>query len=284
MWDNFVTKSRVMLRIILLLLALIIIALSLGNWYFEQYYKKDVRLNLSRVSKLQDELLTENDIQHLPPPVQQYLRYAGVLNKPKVHSVKIVFEGQMRGRDKDWFPFVSEQYNFFDVPTRLFFMKGKMFGINVPGYHAYKNGDASMQIKLFGWFPVVNIKGGDLNKTETVTLFNDMCLLAPATLIDKKIQWEVIDSSAAKAIYTNNGITISATLFFDELGRLSNFVSDDRVSIDDGKTYRFSTPVHEYKPLNGFNVIARGDAVWHYPEGEFTYGHFVLKDIVYNPK
>ncbi|MBK8706528.1 MAG: hypothetical protein IPN33_25145 [Saprospiraceae bacterium] len=181
-----------MLRIILLLLALIIIALSLRNWYFEQYYKKDVRLNLSRVSKLQDELLTENDIQHLPPPVQQYLRYAGVLNKPQVHSVKIVFEGQMRGRDKDWFPFVSEQYNFFDVPTRLFFMKGKMFGINVPGYHAYKNGDASMQIKLFGWFPVVNIKGGDLNKTETVTLFNDMCLLAPATLIDKKFSGRLL--------------------------------------------------------------------------------------------
>ncbi|MBL7792709.1 MAG: hypothetical protein JNK77_10325 [Saprospiraceae bacterium] len=273
-----------MLRIILLLLALIIIVLSLGNWYFEQYYKKDVRLNLSRVSKLQDELLTENDIRRLPPPVQQYLRYAGVLNKPKVHSVKIVFQGRMRGRDKDWFPFVSEQYNFFDVPTRLFFMKGKMFGLNVPGYHAFHNGEASMQIKLFGWFPIVNIKGGVLNKTETVTFFNEMCLLAPATLIDKKIQWELIDSSSAKAIYTNNGITISATLYFDELGRLANFVSDDRSSIDDGKTYRFSTPVHAYKNLHGYNVIARGDGVWHYPEGEFTYGNFILKEVIYNPK
>jgi len=273
-----------MLRIILLLLALIIIVLSLGNWYFEQSYKKEVRLNLSRVSKLQDELLNESDIQHLPPPVQEYLRYTGVVGKPKVRSVKIVFEGRMRGRKQGWFPFVSEQYNFFDVPTRLFFMKGKMFGINVPGYHAYHNGEASMQIKLFGWIPVVNIKGGALNKTETVTLFNDMCLLAPATLIDKKIEWELIDSSSAKAIYTNNGITISATLYFDELGRLANFVSDDRSSIDDGKTYRFSTPVHAYKNLHGYNVIARGDGVWHYPEGEFTYGNFILKEVIYNPK
>jgi hypothetical protein len=273
-----------MLRLFLLLLGLIVAFLALGNLLFELAYKKEVKANLLRSSALPEKLLTESDIQHLPPPAQQYLRYAGVLNKPKVHSVKIVFEGQMRSRDKDWFPFVSEQYNFFDVPTRLFFMKGKMFGINVPGYHAYKNGDASMQIKLFGWFPVVNIKGGGLNKTETVTLFNDMCLLAPATLIDKRIQWELIDSYSAKAIYTNNGITISATLFFDELGRLVNFVSDDRGSIDDGKTYRFSTPVHAYKNFNGFNVIARGDGVWHYPEGEFTYGKFILKEISYNPK
>lgn len=272
-----------MIRYIFFLILAIIIVLSIGNFIFKSTFINDVKERLKRTAGLKDEILTEKDLQHLPPPVQQYLRYAGVVGKPKVHSVKLVFEGRMRGRKQDWFPFVSEQYNFFDVPTRLFFMKGKMFGINVPGYHAYKNGDASMQIKLFGWIPVVNLHGGNLNKAETVTLFNDMCLLAPATLIDNRIKWEPIDASSAKAFYTVNDITISAVLYFNEQGQLVNFVSDDRISVDDGKNYRFSTPVIEYQNFNGQHMISRGDAVWHYPEGDFTYGEFLLKEVVFNP-
>lgn len=73
-------------------------------------------------------------------------------------------------------------------------MKAKMFGITVPGYHCYQNASASMQIKLLGLFNMVNIKGKIINKAETVTLFNDMCLMAPAALIDKRIEWFAIDS------------------------------------------------------------------------------------------
>jgi hypothetical protein len=193
--------------------------LSFGRWQFENSYKKDVAAGLQRTRALQENVLvTDSDIQALPVLVQNYLKYVGVLNKPKVKNVKIVFDGAMRDKGKDWFSFTSEQHNFFDIPTRLFFMKGRMFGITVPGYHAYKNGSASMQIKLFGLFPIINAKENVLNKAETVTLFNDMCLLAPATLIDKRIRWESIDTSSVKAKFTVNGITISAILYFNEKG------------------------------------------------------------------
>jgi hypothetical protein len=48
------------------------------------------------------------------------------------------------------------------------------------------------------------------------------------------------------------------------------------------KSYPFSTPVHAYKNINGLNLMSEADAVWHYPDGEFTYGRFRLKDIKYN--
>ncbi len=262
-------------------IVLLAAVLAFGAWRFESSYKKDVQEALARSQSAENALIAESDIQHLPDPVQQYLRYAGVLNKPKVRSMKITFAGQMRDRGKDYFPFQSEQYNFFDVPTRLFFMKAKMFGVTVPGYHAYKNGVATMQIKLFGLFPIIDNKGDVMNKAETVTVFNDMCLMAPATLIDKSIRWEAIDSSSAKAVFTCNSISISATLYFNEAGQLTNFVSDDRYAID-MKQYRFSTPVRDYKNFNGYNVMSYGETIWHYPEGEFVYGKFDLKNIEYN--
>jgi hypothetical protein len=60
---------------------------------------------------LKSEVISEKDLELLPMPVQRYLRYTGVVNKPKVTSVRILFEGEMQSKDKDWFPFTTEQYN-----------------------------------------------------------------------------------------------------------------------------------------------------------------------------
>jgi hypothetical protein len=266
---------------IIILLAVIA---GYGFWSFENIFNSDVAVNLETSSKIEKNLLTEKDIEHLPLPVQKYFRYAGVINKEKINNVRIVFDVEMREKGKDWFKATSVQYNFFDEPTRLFYMKGKMFGVTVPGYHRYVEAKATMDIRLFGLFPIVKQSGEIMNKTETVTLFNDMCLMVPATLIDKRIQWEPIDSLTTKAIFTNRGITISAILYFNEVGQLINFTSDDRTAISDMKQYRFSTPVTNYKNINGINVLTYGEAIWHYPDGEFIYGKFKLKSIEYNCK
>ena len=48
-------------------------------------------VSLETSSKIEKNLLTEKDIEHLPLPVQKYLRYAGVINKEKVNNVKNSF-------------------------------------------------------------------------------------------------------------------------------------------------------------------------------------------------
>lgn len=263
----------------------IILLAAIASWgmiNFESGFRRDVKSNLQHTTFTEHGLLTEADLQSLPAPVQNYLRYTGVVNQPKLKNVRIVFEGKMRDKGKEWFPFQSVQYNFFDSPARLFFMKAKMFGMTVQGYHNYGAAKASMDIRLFGLASIVKHKGGEMNKAETVTVFNDMCLMAPATLIDKRIQWEAIDATSSKAIFTNKDITISATLYFNDEGQLINFVSDDRTAVGDMKQYRFSTPVKEYKVINGRHVPTYGEAIWHYPDGKFTYGKFHLKTIEYN--
>ncbi len=264
---------------------IVVMLVAISAWAsqnFEAQFRKDVKINLLQTVPVPHDLLTDTDIQSLPQPVQKYLRYAGVINKPKVKNVRITLDGEMRDKTKDWFTFSVVQYNFFDEPTRLFFMKAKMFGITVPGYHRYQNGSGGMQVKLFGLFTVMQAKGAEMNRAETVTVFNDMCLMAPASLIDKRIEWEPIDSLSAKATFTNKGIKITAILYFNEEGQLVNFISDDRYDIGDMKQYRFSTPLKNYKQLNEQNTPHYGEAVWHYPEGEFVYGKFYLKSIEYN--
>ena len=267
------------------ILNIIILFVAIASWatfHFEKEFKADVKRHIAETNFSNIDLLTEADIASLPAPIQKYIRYTGAINKPKVKNVKIVFDGEMRDKGKDFFKFNSLQYNFFDSPARLFFMKAKMYGITVPGYHCYQNERATMQIKLLGLFSVVNIKGTEMNKAETVTVFNDMCLMAPASLIDKRIEWTTIDSLSAKAIFKNGVNKITAILYFNEQGQLVNFTSDDRYAIGDMKQYRFSTPVKEYEQMDGKNIWKYGETVWHYPDGEFVYGKFTLKSIEYN--
>jgi hypothetical protein len=48
------------------------------------------------------------------------------------------------------------------------------------------------------------------------------------------------------------------------------------------KKVRWSTPVSEYKEFEGRKVPTVGKTIWHYSEGDFTYGVFTLRSIKYN--
>lgn len=264
------------------IIILVAIVLSWGNRQFENRFRKDVQQQLDRQQSMQPVLVTEADLALLPAPVQRYLRVCGVVGKPRVLNMRAEFEGEMREKGKDFFPFHAVQYNFFDAYSRLFYMTAQMKGMQVPGYHRYADMHASMDIRLFGRFPVVRHSGPVMDRTETVTLFNDMCLMAPATLIDPRIRWEARDSLSAKAIFTNGPITISAVLYFNTDGLLVNFISDDRTEVNANMQIPFSTPIHSWQVIDGRQVIKEGDGVWHYPDGAFVYGKFRLKRIDYN--
>lgn len=267
---------------------LIVTIVGYGTYSFSNQYKKEVTAGLDRAVRTSDVLLTEADVQHLPEPVRKYLLYTGAMNKPKVRNFKVEFTGQIRkNAQSEWMPFTSIQYNFMDTSTRLFFMKATMKQLPVAGFHCFKNGTAFMDIRLFSLFPVQYQTGAEMGVAETVTFFNDMCCMAPATLIDKRIKWPETQGNKVKAEFTNNGITISAWLYFNDRGELTNFVSNERYAVSDRGTMKqipWSTPLKEYRTVGGHQMPGYAETIYSYPEGDFCYGNFRLTDVDYNCK
>lgn len=248
-------------------------------------FKAAVREELAWVRDITP--VTEEDLDHLPLAVRNYLLFTGAVGKPRVHNFRAVFEGEFRsGLEAPWMQFAAEQYNFADPPVRLFRMRASRYGLPMEALHVFREGAATMQIKVASLIEVVDARGPEMNRAETVTLFNDMCLLAPATLIDKeRILWEEEGPLSAVAKFTHLGITITARLTFAPSGELTGFVSNDRFLSSDGKrfeNYPWSTPVRAYREFDGRKVPSYGEAVWLRPEGEFTYGRFRLVGIEYN--
>lgn len=79
-----------------------------------------------------------------------------------------------------------------------------------------------MLIKVLGIIPVVDQRGQEMNLSDTVTILNDMCVFAPATL------------------------------YFNEKGQLVNFISKDRYRVYEN--IRCSTPIAEYKKFGDLNL------------------------------
>ena len=221
---------------VVLLLAVAHAWFSQGPRSFRAQFERDVAAGLAR--PLEAPVVTEGDLAPLPEPVQRYLRAIGVVGQPRVRNYRLRFRGRIRsGPDARWMPFEAEQQSFADQPARLFLMHARMFGLPVEVFHRRISGHATMQVKIAGAIPMVDARGDVMDRSEAVTLFNDMCLLAPATLLDPAIAWEPVDARTVAARFTDGRQTISATLLFGDDGLLTNFISDDRSrSSPDGKS------------------------------------------------
>ena len=255
-----------------------------GPTSFRAQYERDVRAGAARL--VEAPLLTEADVAPLPEPVQRYLRATAMVGQPRIQNYRVRLSGRIRsGPGARWMPFEADQQSFVDRPTRLFWIRATMLGIPIDGLHRLADGHATMRIKPLGAFAVVDAAGPEMDQGETVTLFNDMCILAPGTLVDPAIAWEPVDARTVKARFTHAAHTISATLFFGDDGRLKDFVSDDRFASTDGrdfKRWRWSTPIAEYRAHGPYRLAARGEARWHPPEGDYVYATIDILEVEYN--
>lgn len=270
---------------VVLLAAVVFGAFAWGPFGLRAEYERLVRDGTSTMAAgARPETITEADLAALPPLVQRYLRFAGVVGTPKVQGFRARMTGRIRGSaTAPWMPFTAEQHNFYDPPRRYFWMEATRGGLPVDGLHAYGEADASMRIRLLSLLPVVDLGGPEMMRTETVTLLNDMSLFAPGRLLDPAIRWRELDGRSVEATYSNGPHTIRAVLVFDDAGALVDFWSDDRPALaEDGKTtlsQRWSTPLRDYRAMGRYKLATRGEGRYAAPEGEYVYIELEVNEV-----
>ena len=269
---------------LVLLVAVLYGFASQGPWSLRAEHEGHLRLVRTAPAA---EPLDERDLAPLPGPVQRYLRGVGAFGQPRVRNVRLTWTGRIRsGPESPWMPFRIEQVNTFDEPARFFFMEARMKGLPVDVLHVFDDSGATMRVRVLSAVPMVDARGPELTRAETVTFFNDLCFFAPGALISPAIAWEPVDERTVRAAFTLRGQTIRAELRFNERGELVDFSSEDRLAASaDGKNFtrmRWTTPVGDYAQLGPVRVGTRGEAWWHPASGAYSYGEFRLTSLAYN--
>jgi len=247
-------------------------------------FRKEVAKALSNLVKSKPEILRMEDLMGLPELIRNYIVLSGFVGKPKIIGFKAEYIGGIRGKSNE--PFMkmnTSQYNIIKPSTRLFYIVAKKMGIPAYGLHFYKEYTATFRVRLLGLFKVVDASGLKLDQSETVTLFNEMCVMAPASLIDERISWQVLDDKRIKATFSNGPHTISAVLTFNEAGELVDFISNDRYDTNgvEYHLYPWRTPIEHYVDINGYHLPGKAKLIYDKPDEELCYGEFILKNIEY---
>ena len=117
--------------------------------------------------------------------------------------------------------------------------------------HVFVGHIATMRVKPCSVLRMVNAAGPELDRAETVTLFNDLCILVPAALIDAPVVWQPIDDTHVRGVFTNGTQTVS-----------------------------------DFRSFDARRPVTRGEGRWHTtaPRGQFVYPEYNLDTITYNPR
>jgi hypothetical protein len=277
-------KIVFILGLVLTVAAVAVVVIAGHN--FLNTFKQKVMELFSSQSQGERKVISEEDIRHLPEPVQRYLRYTGIIGRQRVAFVRLKQTGAMRPKpDGKWFPLKAEEYYTVDNPG--FVWQGYLtFAplFSATAQDMYLNGRGNMHVKLMSAITLVNAKGKDMDEASLMRFFNEMQWF-PSALVSDNVTWEAIDANSARSTLTDRGMSVSAVFYFDPEGKITNFIAERGRSIDGGKLIRtqWSTPISEYGTFsNGLHLPSKGKAVWHLDSGEHAYIKLEITDVEYD--
>jgi hypothetical protein len=235
--------------------------------------------------------VAESDVATLPRAVQRYLRFMGVVGRPRDWSFRAGWKGRFRlAPNRSWMALEAWQYDTRLELTRLFYMRLRFFGVlPVLGRDIYRNGQGRMLVRPLDLVTVQDGRGPELDLGELVTYLNDCILVAPSLLLGPEAQWAAVDDESFEVALTDRGHTVRARVFLDERGAPRDFSTTDRFAQDprDAKRFvrtRWTTPIAGWRTVGGRALPAAGKAVWHPPAGDFAYAEmsFIEGSVAFN--
>jgi len=161
---------------------------SVGPASFRAQWENQATRALAEVDSAPS-LVTEADLADLPEPLAAYVRRSGAVGQPRVTSVDASVHGRIRsGPDQAWMPFTGRQVNTYGPhPQRAFIMDATRSGLPITVLHQFIDTTATMRAKALSLVPVVDAAGPEMNRGETVTVFNDLVVLAPGAIADAPV-------------------------------------------------------------------------------------------------
>jgi hypothetical protein len=231
-----------------------------------------------------DHIVTYDMLTHLPPAVQRYLTYSGVVGKPWIDTVSLKYTGRFRtAPDKPWMPLNVHQYYTTKPPGFLWKAHFKVAGLPlVAGSDVYKAGHSHIHGKLAGLVTVMDGEGEEVDQGTMVRYLQEMSWF-PVAYLGENITWTEVDDHAAEVTFTDHRKSVTGRIYFDDLGRFLNFTAQRYGEFDGGYALQtWSTPMTEYGTFCGLRIPVAGLGVWQLSAGDFAYVDVHVTEMEYN--
>jgi hypothetical protein len=145
----------------------------------------------------------------------------------------------------------------------------------------YAEGHGRMLVKVASLWPVADASGVQTDQAAMMRYLSEM-MWFPAAFLAGNISFEAVDDSSARVILTDHGRSATATLVFDQQGRLTDFVAKRYRTADANDPETWSTPVTGYGEYEGLRLPACGKAIYKLPGGDLEYIDVTITGLHYD--
>ncbi len=253
---------------------------------FGRVVDADRRTLLDRIRPDHAPLVTEEMLAGLPEPAQRYLRYAGLIGKPMIDTVRVRQACRMRPTpDGISIPLVAEQWYTVEPPGFIWDATVPIAGIPVVrGRDGYLDGKGVMTIKVGSLIPVVDAAGPEMDRASLLRHLSEMPWF-PSAFLRERVSWEAIDDATVRVSIVDGDLRATGTLTVDAEGRLVEFRSERHAMVGRGFELRpWSAPTYAYGEFEGLRLPVRGAAVWTLRDGStLPYIEVELTEVEYDP-
>jgi hypothetical protein len=240
---------------------------------------------LSTAKSIERRIITETDLNHLPLPVNRWLRDAGVVGKEEIQTVWLKQNAlmKMKPEQNEWHSAEAEQYIVTPQPAFIWTVKMNMSPvIKIRGRDKFVDGRGEMLIRMNSLLNVVNENGERMDEGTLQRYLGEMVWL-PTLALSPYITWDAIDDYSARATMTYNGVTGSGTFYFNQKGDFVKFVALRYMgNKPDAKRYPWTISVQDYQTFEGVRIPSVMEASWSLDDGEWTWLKLKIAEIKYN--
>jgi hypothetical protein len=257
--------------------------------FLKDLFLEEIREEIEKFPPGNERLFTEKDIEHLPVPVQNYIRGCGYIGKPFMINARINWKDVYfkRNGNANLLKLECFQFNSTSEPCRIVYMKSRLAGIfPFEGRDKYQHGMGNMYIKLLSLFTLTDSKCREMDISGLVTTLAETLLL-PSQAVQHYIKWSPCGDYKAKAVIEFGGNSVSGIFEFNEQFEITRFYTEDRYqSQKDGsqKKVRWAGIAGNYIEKNGYKFPSCFKAVWYQDSGDLEYFTGTIDSIIYNIK
>jgi hypothetical protein len=267
------------------ILFLVISIFLYGSYGFQKRIHSETEVILNQSNAPGGKIVTEEDIETLPAPVQNWLRNSGVVGLPAVTAGKVLQQAEMKLKPEQekWMTATAVQFTTIDNPAFIWSVDVKMNRfLSFRGRDKFENGKGEMLIKLNSLISVVNQRGDKLNEGTIQRYLGEMVWF-PWLALTEHIRWEQVDDNTAKATMTYQGTTGTGTFFFNDQGDVTKFSAMRYNGNEAGsRRYEWIMQIDGYDTFEGIRVPTSMSATWKFDKGDWTWLKLKVPEIRYS--
>jgi len=274
-------KFGTLANILILLVAL----QAYGGYNFQKMTQTESIELLKGVNRESQGIVHKEDIKNLPPIVQKWMEFSGVVGKPRVYSIRLRQKGEMKTKPEgSWMPFTAEQY--FDVADPSFVwvteVKANTF-MYMNGRDKLENGHGQMLIKLNSLFPVVNEAGNEKIDSGSMQRYLAEICWFPSAATKNYISWEAVGKHSAKAKMTVAEKQVSGIFRFSDTGDFVSFETQRYFGgEEDAKLETWFVEAIDYQVFDGIKIPNKCEVTWKLDDDDFNWLNLEITDLEYN--